>query len=177
VSKIQTGTKNNIYILKERFFNIWYLMRYGRKNDKKRVLWLTRFLEAWFKTENQPDIISDKEMLYGDYADIFTKFSENEIEEGVNAAKEFLSNEEIYENSPDDVTQLLIFMMAKNQYNSVLKIFNENKFDIKDRFKLVYYALMHFMKDKFPNEYLKMGSELKETVEEIIEEVEKYRNW
>ena len=51
VSKIQTGTKNNIYILKERFFNIWYLMRYGRKKDENRVLWLTRFLEAWFGDE------------------------------------------------------------------------------------------------------------------------------
>lgn len=107
----------------------------------------------------------------------FVSLWNDKIEEGVNAAKEFLSHEEVYEKFPDDITRLLIFMMAKNQYNSVLNIFNENKFDIKDRFKPVYYALMYFMKDKFPNEYLKMGSELKETVEEIIKEVEKYRNW
>ena len=39
--------KNKIYLIKERFFNIWYLMRYGRKKSKQRVLWLIRFLEEW----------------------------------------------------------------------------------------------------------------------------------
>ena len=362
ISKISTNTKNNIYILKERFFNIWYLMRYGRKKDENRVKWLTRFLEAWFGDEleerakkhiealqkggiydkhaffmceafcqsekismeiedyllkqtknylaeikspyygnlsasdfellNQSEKCLDNKdikqslelllkmkrknnpsLLFSIGSCFFILGKENEakkhwlmaiekgdsyamailgkfyalknnyekaeeyffmavkrdntyameklsymyfetrkkkkdaleliekacsknknckeynhtlalialwndrIEEGINAAKEFLSNEEVYEKYPHDITQLLVFMMAKQQYNTVLKIFNENKFDIKDRFKPVYYALMHFMKDKFPNEYLKMGNELKETVEEIIEEVEKYRNW
>lgn len=47
VDKIETNTKNHLYIIKERFFNIWYLMRYGSQTDKRRVLWLTRFLESW----------------------------------------------------------------------------------------------------------------------------------
>ncbi len=47
VDKIETNTKNHLYIIKERFFNIWYLMRYGNQKDKRRVLWLTRFLESW----------------------------------------------------------------------------------------------------------------------------------
>jgi hypothetical protein len=47
IQKMETGTKNNEYILRERFFNIWYLMRYGRKDDKQRVIWLVRFLESW----------------------------------------------------------------------------------------------------------------------------------
>jgi len=179
ISKISTNTKNNLYILKERFFNIWYLMRYGRKKDENRVRWLTRFLEAWFSVNRKEEKceVCENNTEYGAVAAIINKLKLNKIEEGVIAAREFLSNEEVYEKYSNEVTLLLIFMMAKNQYNSVLKIFNENKFDIRDRFKPVYYALMHFMKDKFPNEYLKMGSELKETVEEIIEEVEKYRNW
>ena len=178
ISKIPTNTKNNLYILKERFFNIWYLMRYGRKNDKNRVLWLTRFLEAWLSNKKiDTDMIFENNLGYGAVSKIINDLRSDKIEEGVLAAREFLSNEEVYEKYNEDITLLLIFMMAKNQYNSVLKIFNENNFEIKDRFKPVYYALMHFMKDKFPNEYLKMGSELKETVEEIIKEVEKYRNW
>lgn len=48
VDKIETSTKNHLYIIKERFFNIWYLMRYGSQADKRRVLWLTRFLESWY---------------------------------------------------------------------------------------------------------------------------------
>ncbi|WP_367104845.1 hypothetical protein [uncultured Psychrobacter sp.] len=47
VDKIETNTKNHLYMIKERFFNIWYLMRYGSQQDKRRVLWLTRFLESW----------------------------------------------------------------------------------------------------------------------------------
>lgn len=47
IEKIPTNTKNNLYALKERFFNIWYLMRYGRRQDRKKVVWLTRFFEIW----------------------------------------------------------------------------------------------------------------------------------
>ncbi len=47
VDKVETDTKNHLYLVKERFFNIWYLMRYGNQTDKRRVLWLTRFLESW----------------------------------------------------------------------------------------------------------------------------------
>jgi len=43
--------KNKIYKIKERFFNIWYLMRYGRKKDRQRVEWLVKFLESWYSKE------------------------------------------------------------------------------------------------------------------------------
>jgi len=42
---IQTGTKNNLYQLTERFFNIWYLMRCGSRRDRHRVIWFVRFLQ------------------------------------------------------------------------------------------------------------------------------------
>ena len=47
IEKIPTSTKNNLYRIKERFMNIWYLMRFGRKNDKDNVVWLVRFFDAW----------------------------------------------------------------------------------------------------------------------------------
>jgi tetratricopeptide (TPR) repeat protein len=47
VRSIPTSTKNHLYQLEERFFNIWCLMRLGRKNDRRRATWLVRFLEAW----------------------------------------------------------------------------------------------------------------------------------
>lgn len=43
--------KNKIYKIKERFFNIWYLMRYGRKKERQRVEWLVKFLESWYSKE------------------------------------------------------------------------------------------------------------------------------
>ena len=51
IIKKTTSTKNNLYQISERFFNIWYMMRYGRKKDKHQVLWLTRFLEEWCDKE------------------------------------------------------------------------------------------------------------------------------
>ena len=39
--------KNKLYFIKERFFNIWYLMRYGRNKNKTKVLWLVKFLQEW----------------------------------------------------------------------------------------------------------------------------------
>jgi hypothetical protein len=45
---------------------------------------------------------------------------------------------------------------------------------LKDKYKPFYYALMHFMKDEFPNEYIKMGDELKEPVREVLEKVKQF---
>ena len=47
IEKIHTSTKNHLYVLQERFFNIWYLMRYGRRKDRNKLIWLTRFFEIW----------------------------------------------------------------------------------------------------------------------------------
>ncbi|MGB8194421.1 MAG: AAA family ATPase [Chitinophagaceae bacterium] len=47
IERRETKTKNHLYFIKERFFNIWYLMRYGRKVDRQRVIWLVKFLENW----------------------------------------------------------------------------------------------------------------------------------
>lgn len=47
VEKIPTSKKNHLYSLKDRFMNIWYLMRFGRKHDKDNVIWLVRFFDAW----------------------------------------------------------------------------------------------------------------------------------
>lgn len=55
IEKKQTSTKNHLYQLKERFFNIWYLMRNGNRNDRCKVIWLTKFLEIWYDNEKDLD--------------------------------------------------------------------------------------------------------------------------
>lgn len=127
VERIPTTTKNHLYRLQERFFNIWYLMRNGRKKDKNKVLWLARFFEAWCD-----------------------------------------------ENTSEEVEKLLLYI-AKKQYSFLHDYFTnkENQhLQPKDRFKPIYYALMYYMQDEYPHEYLKMGKELKQTVEEIIAKIE-----
>ncbi len=71
ISKVSTDSKNHLYQLKERFFNIWYLMRYGRKYDRKRVIWLVLFFEAWCdKTEMDERVQAYIESLVSNKYDI-----------------------------------------------------------------------------------------------------------
>ncbi len=55
VESVSIG-KNKIYKIEERFFNIWYLMRFGRKKDRNRVEWLVKFLSTWYT----PNELEDK---------------------------------------------------------------------------------------------------------------------
>ena len=48
----RTTGRTNLYRLQERFFNIWYLMRYSTRQDKQRVVWLVKFLEGWCDTND-----------------------------------------------------------------------------------------------------------------------------
>ena len=95
----------------------------------------------------------------------------NEIKNAIKIAQYFLQQKESFEKFPENLSFFLLFLIAKKQYHLTLKIFEENPYHLKDRFKPVYYALMHFMQNEYPNEYRKMGSELKQTVEEIIEKI------
>jgi len=47
VKKIPTHIKNHLYQFDNRFFNTWYMMRYGHKRHRQEVLWLTDFMEKW----------------------------------------------------------------------------------------------------------------------------------
>ncbi len=61
--------RNKIYKIKERFFNIWYLMRFGRKKDRNKVEWLVKFLSSWYnraelnvKAKSFIETINDKSL-------------------------------------------------------------------------------------------------------------------
>jgi len=343
IDKVETDTKNHLYIVKERFFNIWYLMRYGNQNDKRRVLWLTRFLESWYGDKNLSNILvevsyklstqadnrashmlldallaSEKidnnikkimalsqsknvksidfhdtdaeyeeliqnikrltdqgedrklfdlleenldkltileylvyshnlfvlDSIYFDSLNIILRlFTEKNIGfiEGIhifetvfhfslNGYKKelfqvmknsnfdegaswenlpFMSLYSIYclwnnelekfievidkvfekqllsqppmskvELSEDMIRitffeDILLFLLAKNQYETILNILD--KFGIKEYFKPIYYATVSLLKDERQQEYLRMGPELKGTVDEILQKVEEYR--
>ena len=95
----------------------------------------------------------------------------DDIKRAEDIARFFLEQKDSFERFPEDISFFLMFLIAKKQYHLLLKIFEENPYHLKDRYKPVYYALMHFMKNEYPNEYRKMGDELKQTVEEIIEKI------
>ena len=51
INKIPVNKKNYMYQIKERFFNIWYLMRFGEEKEKQQVKWLVDFFESWCSKE------------------------------------------------------------------------------------------------------------------------------
>ena len=98
---------------------------------------------------------------------------DNEIEKTIEISNEFLNKEESYSDFSKDMELFLLLLLAKKQYHYVLNLFKENKFDIQDRYKPIYYALMSLMQNEFPDEIKRMGSELEETVQEILVQIEK----
>lgn len=325
IIKKTTSTKNNMYQISERFFNIWYLMRYSSRKDKCKVRWLVNFLEIWcdkkelkirakrqiesLKTGKLYDkyayhlseayaqavgsskmqheiIMSTREYLKSIKSDYLNELSDsdielyeevqeyfknekpelalikllkierkngehffyigyiyhefikdykkaeeyylmvakkgnlkaknqlawmyfelkinkkeafiyaqqsfekkkyinnshtyscillwhNEIGKAIEISKEFMDKEESYSEFSEDIEIFLLLLLAKKQYHYVLNLFKENKFNIQDRYKPIYYALMSLMQNEFPDEILRMGSELEETVQEILAQIEK----
>ena len=306
VNRIPTSTKNHFYQISERFFNIWYLMRHGKRGDKRRVLWLIRFLEEWCDEQEIVDraklhisnldnkdynemsafylteaiaftnhiplaiqhelLLKTKKFLSEKGSDFYQKVSKSDIElldsvfkcllknnfekaldysnkmknkkyhligglylrlgqnelaleafhKGVHFKEKYCHNylgdaflklkkydeaEKQYllalENNVHSEMIALLDMLDRDERDSVLNSFqnafiegiffliSKNKYELilekigkeklSNYFKPLYYALMYYLQDKYPNEYLRMGDELKETVEEIIAEVERMR--
>jgi DNA-binding transcriptional regulator GbsR (MarR family)/energy-coupling factor transporter ATP-binding protein EcfA2 len=236
IEKIPTSTKNHLYQLSERFYNIWYLMRYGKRKDASRVIWLVRFLENWCsedelegRVEKHIEAIESGKIVGEDaifmsevylamsklpqlnkirlltvVEDILPKYNfreiydthisqkykfteplffesfvlmkENKIEKSISVFHKFMNSGEIITNGillflHFDESNYLELLIGEKQYNAAYQLFNDYPEQLKERFKPTYYALMHLMKDQYPDEYLRMPAEMKETVEEILEKV------
>ncbi len=152
---------------KEAMENLAFLYLQQNKNKKKAEELSTKALE----TGNNPieQKISHATILLWN----------NKFNNALDFSTQILEDDEIIKNYTENIELLINLLIAKEQYNFVYKIFEENKHQIKDRLKPIYYALMHFMQDKYPDEIKKMGDELKETVESIIKVIlelrEKYK--
>ncbi len=95
----------------------------------------------------------------------------DQVEAALGHVKRLLEDKEYFDQLPEGMANLFMLLIAKKQYHSALKFFEDKAFNLKEKLKPVYYALMHYMQDEYPNEYKKAGSEIKETVEEIVEQI------
>ncbi|MDZ7819295.1 MAG: NACHT domain-containing protein [Aliarcobacter sp.] len=321
--------KNNIYKIKERFFNIWYLMRFGRKKDRQRVAWLINFLTSWctkeeleikaveFKDKIKNGVVKPLHAFYMTEALRYTDLSmetdfelkkelesylknegssfcnqlsesdnelfytvyrlekENKINEAINflinskrdsknilfkiyslyqkigdyensekylqkifnwdneelknnilfsyvlknkynkRVKELLIEKYNIQNIDDDEYIFFIFilmligrekfsesydriieflnlqieedikleyislyitsLLVKKQYHLAKRLLELEEYNLKEKLKPTWYALMTYMQDEYPNEIKKMGSELQESVNEIIKNIEELK--
>jgi len=102
----------------------------------------------------------------------------NKTEVSKKIAKEFLYDKKFHSDYLEFFSDYLFLLLAKEQYTFLYEYFTSPKaeaLNIKDQLKPIWYALMYYMQDQYPNEYLRMGEELEETVKEIIEKVEQMR--
>jgi TPR repeat protein/nucleoside-triphosphatase THEP1 len=95
----------------------------------------------------------------------------DQYDEGIIRAKDFMENKEMITNFSMGIEPYLMLLIAKKQYTYTHALFSENQFNIKDVYKPIYYALMYFMKETYPDEYKRMGDELIQTVDEIITQI------
>lgn len=281
--------RNHLYRLQERFFNIWYLMRYSTRQDKQRVIWFVKFLEGWCDTNDLKQLfdrfennleketyelntIFDRALAYSMVENegvpaeklsvlykaiiylidkkynresiqvlitAYEKLAEDIFLKHIRILAERLENLENCESEyeltkkfmsrltsqlfPFEILKLidinffgeifglqlpinLLFvneielavkiyktvnvsildwgevsqqtdrqdffqlLLSKKQYHTVHKLFEETP-ELKDRLKPIYFLTMEYLKDEYPNEYLKAGEEMRETIEELKERV------
>ncbi len=223
ITKKLTNNKNHFYQISERFFNIWYLMRHGRKGDKRKVIWLVRFLEEWcdetelvVRTERHisqlragdydirgaylmSEALASTQSLPTKNQDELLKVTRNFLKENNSEYARYLSEPDLKKleepiveyktanpknNDSEEtdhkefINSYLYFLLIDKQYKTLYEYFNHPKakaLHLKDQFKPIWYALMYEMQEEYPNEYLRMGEELEETVQEIIAKVEQMR--
>ncbi len=99
----------------------------------------------------------------------------NQYDKSFETAEEFIYDVELMESQYEVFTNYLLLIISKKQYPFLYNYFtstNTQSLQLKDRFRPIYYALMDYMQDQYPDEHKRMGSELQETVQEIIKKVE-----
>lgn len=121
-------------------------MRIGHKNGRDRIKWMIEFLQNWLNIKNK---------------NIFIKKGEVPVLlQASNQINDFL------------------LLLAKSQYTFLYQYFTSEEgktVHARERFAPMWYALMHYLREEHPLEFLRMPPELGETVQEIIEKVEEYR--
>lgn len=65
-------------------------------------------------------------------------------------------------------------LLALNEYDVLLAFFRHpraKELKIADQLKPLYYTLMYALQEEYPNDHLRMGRELDQTIDEILDYV------
>ena len=69
------------------------------------------------------------------------------------------------------ITEYFLLLLSRKQLHLARNLFEKAKLPLKELIRPVYFALMTLMKEEFPKEYARLGSELKETVDEVLDRI------
>ena len=161
VETLQTNTKNHLYRLSERFFNMWLIVTQGNPDQKRKARYLTIFLETWYNADEIRDMaithsenLQAKNMGY-DQAVVLTKALSQSKYIGVYDRDELLDlTYQLSDCQPDkgdlpkkysEVLKKIILLDKEGKYEQALQIVEEieNEEDgIKFNLKGFYYILL-----------------------------------
>ncbi len=130
------------------------------------------------QTANGPMMFSERtfeedivELLPILMAEIMRWLLQDSFKEGFDTFKKLLNIKIAKDVLGEKIGLLLSFAIAKRQHHSVFKLFQNEDYQLKDRYKPIYYALMKRMEDEYPNEIRKMPRELAEPVESVLKHI------
>jgi len=146
----------------EAMINLAWLNFITKANKKEALSLLNRALQ-------KTGIISNT------YVNTMVLIWNDQIEQGIDQARDFIENKEMIANFSMGIEPFLMLLIAKKEYDYVHQLFVNNQFQSRDVYKPIYYALMYYMRDIFPDEHKRMGEELVQTVEEIINHIDQMR--
>jgi len=176
--------KNKMYMIKERFFNIWYLMRYGQKKHKQDLLWLVSFINEWYSQKEiiarvkahispaqwnglTPANLDELKLKYDAlFSSAVIELVECTYTAGMKTFKQFLRQGGMQHRAAH--VFFIVLLCAQKQYQLAMQLLNDAEFNLKNQHLPLYYATMYYLQDEYPKEYKRMGSELRQTVEEIL---------
>jgi len=181
---IRKGNKEAMYNLahlyhielKDTDHAISYYKMAAKKDERKAMnnLAFLYYIQAIEKeaalTLSKTSYLSKKDSIIAQTLAVIQLWN-NRYQESINTIKEFLASPDDIQKYIDDITDYFLLLLAKKQHQAAYDLFQEFP-DLKQQFKPVYYALMTLLKKQYPKEYLKMGSELEETVQEILKKIE-----
>ena len=81
-------------------------------------------------------------------------------------------------NNEHETFSALSTLIIMEEYEFLYEFFNSSfskKHDLKERHKSLWYLFAYSWKEKMPNEYLKMGPELKKTFNEQVKMIDNFR--
>ena len=70
------------------------------------------------------------------------------------------------------IGNFLILLMARKQFHLAYRLFENERYQLKEKIKPVYFALMKLMHEEYPKEFKRMGAEVGETVDEVLAKID-----
>lgn len=165
VKSMKWGKISSLFCLANMFFN-------ENKENKKEYI-LSLFEQNYKEVKVRPSglLLYCKYLVWNNQAEKSIDIVKENFEPLVYISTKY-DNEIITGEILQGFTEFVTFLISRGLYNVAYDLFSFKENTLKNILKPVYYALMEFMKKEYPNEYLKAGDELQETISEILKEIQ-----